>query len=216
MKLYAKLSLALLAAWLVFALTASALHVFQNTSQRIGLPVALAAGTPIMLFVLWFAASRSFRQFTSSLPARTLTLVQSWRVLGLVFVLLEARGVLPAVFALPAGYGDMFIGLTAPFAALVLAKPSRRAGFVLWQLLGIADLVMAVGLGTTARLLDHTGPSMLAMTVLPLSLVPTFIVPLLLMLHVICIAQAMSWKSAPGQNDALPNAGALRAQRSAL
>src|SRR5512146_3452603 len=133
MKLYAKLSLALLAAWLVFALTASALHVFQNTSQRIGLPVALAAGIPIMLFVLWFAASRSFRQFTSSLSARTLTLVQSWRVLGLVFVLLEARGVLPAVFALPAGYGDMLIGATATYVALKLATPAHRTSFIFWQ-----------------------------------------------------------------------------------
>jgi hypothetical protein len=35
---------------------------------------------------------------------------------------------------------------------------------------------------------------MVAMTVLPLSLVPTFLVPLFLILHVICIAQARAWK----------------------
>ena len=34
------------------------------------------------------------------------------------------------------------------------------------------------------------------MTVLPLSLIPTFFVPLFVMLHMICIAQAWSWKSA--------------------
>jgi hypothetical protein len=33
-----------------------------------------------------------------------------------------------------------------------------------------------------------------AMTVLPLSLIPTFFVPLFMMLHVICIAQARKWK----------------------
>jgi len=38
---------------------------------------------------------------------------------------------------------------------------------------------------------------MAAMTVLPLSLIPIFLVPLFLMLHVICIAQARSWKAAP-------------------
>jgi hypothetical protein len=39
---------------------------------------------------------------------------------------------------------------------------------------------------------------MVAMTVLPLSLVPTFIVPLLLIFHVICIAQARAWKANSG------------------
>jgi hypothetical protein len=33
------------------------------------------------------------------------------------------------------------------------------------------------------------------MTVLPLSLIPTFAVPLVMMLHVICIAQAGQWKA---------------------
>jgi hypothetical protein len=31
--------------------------------------------------------------------------------------------------------------------------------------------------------------------VLPLSLIPTFLVPLYLILHVICIAQARGWRS---------------------
>jgi hypothetical protein len=51
-------------------------------------------------------------------------------------------------------------------------------------------------LGTTARLLDPHGASMVAMTVLPLSMVPTFLVPLFVMFHVICIAQAKTWKPA--------------------
>ncbi len=57
---------------------------------------------------------------------------------------------------------------------------------------------MAVTLGTTARLLVAQDVSMTAMTVLPLSLIPTFIVPLLTISHVICIVQASAWKSAPG------------------
>jgi hypothetical protein len=129
-----------------------------------------------------------------SLNPQVLTLAQSWRIVGFTFVLLEARGGLPAIFAWPAGYGDMAIGATATFVAWKLANPARRNGFIFWQLLGIADLVNAVGLGTTARLLSPSGPSMVAMTVLPLSLVPTFLVPLFFIFHVICIAQARGWK----------------------
>ena len=74
-----------------------------------------------------------------------------------------------------------------------LADPGRRKRFLLWQVLGISDLVMAVTLGTTARLISPHGAAMGAMTVLPLSLVPTFIVPLLLIFHLVCIAQARRW-----------------------
>ncbi|MFY9529917.1 MAG: hypothetical protein WBC04_23430 [Candidatus Acidiferrales bacterium] len=198
MKSYGKLTAGLIAVWFIFVFSASALHLFKNDSNRVGLAVALAALTPIFLFSLWFATSEKFRQFALSLNPRTLTFVQSWRILGFVFVVLQAYGVLPPIFALPAGYGDMAIGATASLVAWKLANPSHRNIFILWQVLGIADLVVAVGLGTTARLLSPYGTSMVAMTVLPLSLVPTFIVPLLLILHVICIAQARAWKGSSG------------------
>jgi hypothetical protein len=195
---YGKLTAGLIAAWFLFALSGSALHWFRNDANRVGLAVAFAAVVPILVFALWFAASEKFRQFTLSLNPQLLTLAQSWRIIGFTFVLLEARGILPAIFALPAGYGDMAIGMTATFVAWKLATPLRRNSFILWQLLGITDLVTAVSLGTTARLLSPHGPSMVAMTVLPLSLVPTFLVPLFLIFHVICIAQARGWKGVSG------------------
>jgi hypothetical protein len=40
---------------------------------------------------------------------------------------------------------------------------------------------------------------MVPMTVLPLSLIPTFAVPLLLILHLISIAQAKSWNAASAE-----------------
>ena len=196
MKSYGKLTAGLIAGWFIFALSASALHLFENNSQRVGIAVAIAATIPLVVFALWFATSETFRQFALSLNPRILTGVQVWRIIGFIFVLLQARNLLPAIFALPAGYGDMFIGATATLVAWQLASPSHRNSFILWQLLGITDLVTAVSLGTTARLLDPGGPSMLPLTVLPLSLVPTFLVPLFMIFHVICIAQARKWETA--------------------
>ena len=194
MKNYGKLTIGIIVVWFIFALSASALHLFKNDANRIGVEVAIAALAPIVAFSLWFAVSERFHQFALSLNPRTLTALQSWRFIGFIFVLLEARGVLPAIFALPAGYGDMAIGVTASFAAWKLADPEHRNRFILWQLLGILDLVVAVGVGTTAGFLSPQGPTMAPMTVLPLSLVPTFLVPLFVVLHVICIAQARNWK----------------------
>ena len=191
---YKRLSTGIIVAWFIFALSASALHLFKNDANRIGLAVAIAAATPIIVFSLWYAASTGFRQFALSLDPRLLTSAQAWRIIGFMFVLLEARGVLPAVFAWPAGYGDMAIGATAGFVAWKLADPAHRNSFILWQLLGILDLVNAVGVGTTAFLISPQAPPMAPMTVLPLSLIPTFLVPLFLIFHVISIAQARSWK----------------------
>jgi hypothetical protein len=193
---YGKITAGLLAIWFVAVFWASAQHLFLNPLAQFGVGVAVAAAVPLIVFSVWFAASEGFRNFALSLNPRTLTAVQVGRIMGFTFVLLEARNVLPAIFAWPAGYGDMFIGATAGFAAWRLAEPAHRRGFIFWQALGILDLVTAVSVGTTARLLDPHGASMVAMTVLPLSLIPTFLVPLYLMLHVICIAQARRWKSA--------------------
>lgn len=195
MKNYGKLTVGFIVVWFLLALLASAAHLFENNANRIGIAVAVAAVAPLIVFSLWFAASENFRKFALSLNPRILTSAQVWRIIGFTFVLLEARGALPAIFALPAGYGDMFVGVTAFFAAWQLANPQRRNSFIAWQLLGILDLVNAVGMGVTAGLIDPHGPSMAAMTVLPLSLVPTFLVPLFFIFHVICIAQAKSWKA---------------------
>jgi hypothetical protein len=196
MSKYGKITAGLIAVWFVAVVWGSAEHLFVNPTAQFGLGIAVAALAPMIVFSLWFAVSEGFRKFAFSLNPKVLTSVQAWRIVGFTFVLLEAQSALPAIFAFPAGYGDMFIGATAGFAAWKLAEPGHRGGFIFWQTLGILDLITAVSLGTTAPLLAPHGPSMAAMTELPLSLVPTFLVPLFLMMHVICIAQARNWKTA--------------------
>jgi hypothetical protein len=195
MKNYGKLVLGLIVAWFCLALVAAVVGVFVNPLRGVGVTVGIAAFVPLLVFFVWFGASESFRKYLLSLDASTLTAVQTWRILGLVFVVLEAHRALPSIFALPAGYGDIAIGATASLVAWKLANPGHRRGFIFWQALGILDLVTAVTLGTTARLLAPNGPDMALLTVLPLSLIPTFLVPLFTMIHVVCIAQARGWKA---------------------
>jgi hypothetical protein len=197
MSRYAKLTAGLIAAWLSFSLVASALHLYRNGPGQPPLALGLAVLTPIVAFLAWFARSPQFRQFALSLDPRSLTFVQSWRVAGFVFLVLAAYGILPRAFALPAGWGDIFIGASAPLVGWKLASANHRRSFMLWQALGITDLVMAVSMGTLAGIIDPHGIPTSAMTVLPLSLIPTFAVPLLLILHVICIAQATRWPVRP-------------------
>ncbi len=190
---YGRLTAGLIVVWFVFAFSAAALHIFKTDPNLPPLALGIAVLTPIAVFLLWFATSAGFRHFALSLNPRTLTFVHSWRIAGFTFLALYAAGMLPGIFALPAGLGDIAIGATAPLAVSKLANFSRRRGFIFWHVLGIFDLVMAVTLATVARLISPHGAATAVMTVLPMSLIPTFAVPLLIMLHLICIAQARRW-----------------------
>jgi hypothetical protein len=191
---YRKLTLWLIAAWFVFTLSASALHLFQTPPTAPPLPFGLAVLTPVLVFLVWFRISPGFRTFALSLDPGILTMIQSWRIAGFVFLALYAYGVLPGAFALPAGWGDIAIGLTAPLVSLKLASRSHRMAFIGWQILGIVDLVTAIGSGTMSQIISRSQVTTAPMTVLPLSLIPTFAVPLFLILHIICIAQARRWQ----------------------
>jgi hypothetical protein len=191
---YAKLTAFLLAAWFAFAFIASAFfHLYRAAPYQP--PIALAAGAlaPLLIFLLWFAISPGFRAFLMTLNPRTLTLVQSWRVIGLTIIVLASYGMLPWLFAAPAGFGDIAVGATAAYAALNFANPAHRGSFIRWQMLGMLDLITALSLAPLSSILTPHSVSASLMTVLPMSIIPTFGVPLYLILHIICIAQARRW-----------------------
>jgi hypothetical protein len=111
------------------------------------------------------------------------------RVAGVVFLLYLAYGQLPALFALPAGLGDIAAGIAAPFVAQRLAGDGGRRAGLWFSAFGMTDLVVAVALGalTGFRLLDVT-PSSAPITELPLALIPTATVPLLFLLHLSAVS----------------------------
>jgi hypothetical protein len=199
---YAKFTRALIAAWFVFALAASALQLYRNAPNRPPLPLGLGVLVPVAAFLVWYAASRSFREFVLSVSPRALTLAHTWRVGGFVFIALASYRILPWLFAIPAGLGDIAIGATAAAVALNRTTPRHRTSFIAWQWLGMADLILAVSLGTLAGVIAPKGVPTTAMTVLPMSLIPTFGVPLFFIFHIICVAQARRW---PAQGQVRPS-----------
>jgi hypothetical protein len=112
---------------------------------------------------------------------------------GVVFLILMLQGHLPAVFALPAGLGDIAIGLSAPFVARRLARNPRARGAIRFNVLGIVDLVVALGIGFFAGLgpvrLFHGAASTLPLSQLPLALIPTVAVPTAIALHIVSLVR---------------------------
>jgi hypothetical protein len=184
--------------WLTVVLLAGYFGIFDagsRYSMSVPVPLGLAALLPVLVFGIWFNASRTFRESVLALNPVTLTAVHTWRVGGIVFLILLAQGFLPASFAYPAGLGDIAVGLTAPLVAWSMSRKSIPARLQLaWQIAGITDLVVAIGMGVLSSPTPlgtlAPGATTRVMGLLPMSLVPTFIVPLLTIFHIICIAQA--------------------------
>jgi hypothetical protein len=186
----------LLGLWLLGVFLLEANGAFVRTPDTPPLRILLAATIPIALFVAAYVTSQPLQQFILSADVRLLTTIHAWRAGGLAFLALYANGILPALFAWPAGVGDIAIGVTAPWVVMSLVRDRSWVGnrrFVLWNVFGILDLVVAVGTGALSSGFIPglaaevtTGP----MSKLPLLLIPAFLVPLFVMLHLAALFQA--------------------------
>jgi hypothetical protein len=159
-------------------------HGWYSTLGKLPwLPVAAVGFTATLL-----ALSRIpvvTRSLTAPGMASRLLLPHSFRVAGVFFLLYLALGHLPALFALPAGLGDIAAGIAAPFVARRLARGTGQRAATRFNVFGLADLVTALTLGAlTGYQLIHVTPSAAAIGELPLALIPTATVPLLFVLHI--------------------------------
>jgi hypothetical protein len=199
----------LLAAWAVAVIVLARAGWFEAGPEDTVPPVGRAIG--LALLVLWtaLAISPSLRRLLSW--QSNLIRLHLWRFFGIVFLTLMAFGQLPALFALPAGIGDILIAAAAPWVARGLDAPGGRRRAIVFSVLGMIDLIVAAGLGITtnpgrAHLFD-TFPSSEVMTRFPMALVPAFLVPLAFTLHMVLVWQLL------GGNWARPAAEPGRAPR---
>lgn len=200
-------------AWaaLIFVLAKNAFFASTSTTK---VPVlGFAIVLPILVGVALLRRP-SFREALGRIPVHWLVGVQSYRALGALFVIAYLEHHMPAQFALPAGIGDILVGLGAPFAAyrVATASPDRaRSAGATWCVLGIADLVIAVTCGflsapSVFQALALNDPNT-AITRFPFVLIPTFAVPLSIVLHVFVLSRLRR----PAPTLAAAPAGARRA-----
>lgn len=198
---------AVAAAWLAGSAALAAAGVYQQGARQVA-----------PWFGLAFAATLGGALLASRLPSvrralnapgmmAWLVLPHTFRIEGIVFLILLAQGHLPAVFALPAGLGDLATGLCAPFVARRLARGTGTRAAVRLALFGLADLVTALTIGFLAGLgpvlVFHGAATTLPLSQLPLVLIPTVGVPVAIVLHVVSLTQLRRHATAGAQPQAL-------------
>lgn len=181
-------TLIVLGGWFLLALALSTAGFYHVQSGE--MPTLQYGLIPPILIGAWLIwRSETMGRIIDAIPQPWLIGIQLYRALGVIFLILYAGDRLPGLFALPAGTGDMIVGLSAPLVALAYAKaPLKTGGLVrIWNVIGILDLLIAVSTGfitAPSRLFTvEFVPNSDLMTVLPLVLIPVFLVPLSIVLH---------------------------------
>ena len=190
----------LLFGWLAVALFLGWLGIFRSADNQPFPYIALAIGVPIVIGALLIRGARRVREIVDAVPQSWLVGLQFYRVVGVIFLVLYAVGLLPGIFALPAGYGDAFVGLTALLVAIGYARyHSKYDQFVaLWNWFGIADLVVAVATGffsapSRFQIFSLDAPNFLIGS-FPLVMIPIYAVPLSIVLHLASLTKLRQGK----------------------
>ena len=148
---------------------------------------ALVLGLTALL-ALAYRRLGAFSAWVDALDVRGLVLLHVTRFVGFYFLVLYDRGVLPYAFAVPGGIGDIAVDALALAVCLFpWGEASRRRAISIWNIVGLIELLLTIL--TAARLGLAEPGSMHALTQLPLSLLPTFLVPLLLASHLVLYAR---------------------------
>ena len=134
--------------WLAVIWSAAINGVFRPGYSTLPL-VPVAIFLPIVVGVPILLRSKRIGEVLDAMPTSWLVGLQVYRILGGIFLVGWARGVIPSLFALPAGIGDVTTGLLALPVAYSLASrngDAARAG-IAWNIFGLADFTIAVGIG---------------------------------------------------------------------
>jgi hypothetical protein len=191
--------------WFAAAFLLSHHGAYETTATTTMPPaIAPAIALPIILGCALLALAPA-RRAIGRVPLQWLVGVQTYRIVGGIFLIGYLQGDIPGQFALPAGIGDVLVGLLAPFVATRLAVHGVERAWpvaLAWCALGLGDLFVAVTCGflsapsTIQQLaLDHPNT---AITSYPLVLIPVFAVPASIVLHVFAISRLRTyWQAAP-------------------
>jgi hypothetical protein len=158
----------------------------------IGVMVVLPVLEVAIAWQIWPAVRSSLL----AVPMPLLIGLNISRVFGAFFLFLAAAGRLDGPFPISAGWGDVITGILALPLSIAVARHGATIGrsIYAWNVFGLVDLVLAVGLGTTSfngfiLQLITNGVGSDAIQTLPWSMIPTVLVPFYLIVHGIIFAQ---------------------------
>lgn len=189
-----KFVLAVVAVWFLAAFIGGVMNIFYQPGVP-PLTVGLFLLVPIGGFTLAYAVSPRMWYALDRIPLWLITIAHVWRFVGLGFVVGALIHLLPPQFGFPEGLGDFVTALFCLPLALAIRKgshaPRLRVAFIAWNVFGLIDLLSAISMGIlyspSSFGVLRTDISSALMTTFPVSLIPTFFLPLFILLHMLAL-----------------------------
>jgi hypothetical protein len=149
-------------------------------------------GLTIVLFVITLLVAYnknvSFKDWINNIPFRYLTLFHFWRIFGGLAFLSHVTQ-LPSDFAYEAAYGDIIAGF---MSIIVFIFFQKRVGYIVFNIVGMLDLVLALSLGMFNAITDE--PKMTTLAHLPFTFILLFGVPILIFIHIVSLNKLFNSK----------------------
>ena len=184
-----------LTVWLALVWWLAVAGAFRPAPGLPALPIAIFL--PVLMAVPVLLSSKVIGALLDATPAAWLIGLQVYRIFGGIFLVSWARGGIAGIFALPAGIGDVLVGVLAlPVAYLVgTGAPGARQRAMAWNWLGLFDFAVAIGIG----IVTAPGPLQLivpdrptaALGTFPMVMIPAFAVPSSILLHALSLRQLL-------------------------
>jgi len=166
-------------AWLCFAVGLGGW--FHNASAP---AVAATVWTLTLLVLLACWKVAPIRVWALRVDLRWLVLFHVTRLFaGIYFLTLCQRGQLSCEFATPAGWGDIITAVLALAVVGAVRTKIAKTLLFIWNTIGLIDIIFVVFSALRFGLKDWQ--SMHALRELPLSLLPTLLVPLIIASHIL-------------------------------
>jgi len=185
----------LIVVWFMIIFALAYTGTFKDAEGTPPMSIIAANLVPLGLFVLLYNLSSQVHAWVQSANLSLLAGFHAVRTIGFSFLVLAGLRELPWLFAIPTGYGDILVALSAPFIAYQLSTNNDFVSsnrFLIWNSFGVLDFMIAIGTGSVARVLgpDVVGAGMEPVSSLPIVLIPAFFVPMLMLGHVVMLMRA--------------------------
>jgi len=182
--------------WFAVVWSAAINGAFRTDASPLPM-LPLAIFVPVMVGAPLLLLSTRVGRVLDAMPASWLVALQLYRIFGSWALAAWLHGLLPGVFALPAGIGDVLTGLLAVPVAIAVASGADqgRKAAIAWNVFGLADFAVAITLG----MITSPGPFQLIVPDMPSIgagaypdvLTPAFVVPGSILLHALSLRQLM-------------------------
>jgi len=161
---------------------AALLWVQQGMLERVPFPPPVFVGAGVLFLLVSAVVVPGFAAWMKQVDLRVILGLHLVRFVGFYFLWLSSQGRLDPFFANSAGIGDI---VTALGATVLLVLPAAREGkwLLAWNILGLVDILFVVV--NAARTVMHDPASLAEFFHLPLGLLPTFLVPLIIVSHLV-------------------------------